>query len=70
MLSDVLTEFLAMSSRSGIGRRDTYCRVLGMLVVRTVRDIDPNEPVNMSLLLALEWTQAAPQSLRVNNTAS
>ena len=37
--------------------------------VHTVRDIDPNDPANMALLLAFEWTQAEPQSFRVNNVA-
>ena len=35
----------------------------------TVDDIDPEEPVNMLFLLAFEYTQAAPQSLRLKDTA-
>ena len=38
-------------------------------VVHTVRDIDPDEPVNMSFLLAFELVQAAPQSFRLNDVA-
>ena len=90
-----------ISSRSGIGRRDTCwgdCVVVdaGMVVVvvvvvvsvevmagvrdaywregvvpdlHTVRDIDPGEPSNISILLAVERTQAALQRLRLNDTA-
>ena len=32
-------------------------------------DIDPDDPVNMSYLLASEWTQAAPQSFCLNDAA-
>ena len=39
------------------------------VAVHTVRDIDPDEPVNMSFLLAFELTQAAPQSFWLNDTA-
>ena len=58
---------LAMSSRSVIGRRDTYwrapCVVAGVGTdVHAVRDTDPDEPSNMSFLLDSESTQAAPQS--------
>ena len=38
--------------------------------VHSVRDIDPDESVNMSILLAFERTQAAPQSLCLNDAAS
>ena len=31
-----------------------------MADVHSVRDIDPDEPVNMSILLAFEQAQAAP----------
>ena len=37
--------------------------------VHAVRDIDPDDPVNMSSLLALDWTQAAPQRFRLNDDA-
>ena len=71
VLTDVLIGVRAMSSRSVIGRRDTYCRVLCVVAnVHTVRDIDPDEPLNMSFLLALDWTQAAPQSSCLNDVAS
>ena len=39
-------------------------------VVHIVLDIDPDDPANITLFLALEWTQAAPQSRRWNNIAS
>ena len=38
--------------------------------VHSVRDIDPDESVNMSILLAFERTQPAPQSLCLNDAAS
>ena len=50
---------LTMSSRSGIGRRETYPRV-GRVVTgvgfdrHAVRGIIPDEPVNMDVLLAFE----------------
>ena len=31
--------------------------------------MDPCEPSNMRSFVAFEWTQAAPQSLRVNDVA-
>ena len=37
--------------------------------VHSVRDIDPDEPTNISFLLALDRTQASPQSLRLNDDA-
>ena len=37
--------------------------------VHTVRDIDPEEPTNRSILLAFEWTQPAPQSDSLNDVA-
>ena len=68
MTDGVLIVVLVMSSRSGFGRRDTYGRVPCVLViacfaeVHTICDNDPDEPSNMSVLLALDRTQAAPQS--------
>ena len=40
-----------------------------VVVVHTVRDIDPEESVNMLSLLAFELTQSAPQSFRLNDAA-
>ena len=37
--------------------------------MHTVADIDPGEPSNMAVLLAFEWTQAAPQRFCVNDLA-
>ena len=55
VLTDMLVGVLAMRSRSGIGRRDTYwCVSCVVADVHTVRDIDPNEPINMSLLIAVD----------------
>ena len=75
VLAEMVTDFLAMSSRSGIGRRDTYwrvdCLVAGVATeVHTVPDIDPDDPMNISLWLAFDRTQAAPQSFWLNDTAS
>ena len=61
----------AISSRSGIGRRDTYGGLVfmhglgfmhGLVFMHTVRDIDPDDPANIDSLLAFEWTQAYPHS--------
>ena len=38
--------------------------------VHTVPDIDPGEPVNISIFFAFESTQAAPQSFCLNAAAS
>ena len=67
MLTDVAIGVLAMSSRSGNGRRDIYWRVPSVVAgvgtdVHTVRDIDPDESSNINFLLAFECTHAVPQS--------
>ena len=68
MLAGVEIDLLATRSRSGIGRRVMYrC---DETVVHTVDDIDPDEPLNMSVLLALDLTHVAPQSFRLNDAAS
>ena len=64
-----------ISSRSGNGRRVTCWRVASVISsvgvhVHTVRDIDPDEPVNMSFFIAFERTHAGPQSSCLNDTAS
>ena len=51
-----------------IGRRDTYRRVV--LEEHTRADIEPNDPVNMSFLLAFERTQAAPHNFCLNDDAA
>ena len=38
--------------------------------VHILRDIDPDDPLNMYHLLAFEWTQVAPQSFCLNDFAS
>ena len=38
-------------------------------VVHTLFDIDPDEPENMSVLLAVDRTQASPQSVCSNDVA-
>ena len=53
----VVLAVLVMSSRSIIGRRDTYRRVFCIVAsvgaeVHTVCDIDPNEPENILALVA------------------
>ena len=55
-----------ISSRSGIGRRDTCLRDGGE---HTFRDIDPGEPANIRFFLAFERTQAGSQSLCLNDSA-
>ena len=62
VLTDVAIGVLAIRSRSVIGRRDT--RFLRLVAGGpTIPGIDPDEPVNMPLLLAFESSQAAPQIL-------
>ena len=73
-LSDVLIDVRTMSSRSGIGRLDTYSRMVCLVVSvaadpHTTREIDPDEPANMPFLLAFELTQAAPQRFCLNDFA-
>ena len=73
VLIDVVTAVRTISSRSGTGRRDTYWCLTSVVPeegdLHTVADIDPGEPKNMSVLLALELAQAAPQSFCLNDVA-
>ena len=46
------------------------CGENATVVVHAVVDTDPEEPANMSLLLAFVWTQAVPQSFCVKDVAS
>ena len=39
------------------------------VVVHTLSDIDPEDPLNMTFLCACEWTQANPHSFRLNDVA-
>ena len=74
VLADVAIGVLTISSRSGNGRRDT-CSLAASVVagveggVHTVHDIDPGVPENARLSVASEYTQAAPQSSCLNDTA-
>ena len=72
--TDVVTRVCdTISSRSGFGRRVTYLCVTPVEAesdVHTFLDVDPYENANMSVLLACEWTQAAPQSRWLNKSAS
>ena len=54
VMDDVLIEVLTTSSRSVIGRRDTYRRAVTNVgaEVHAVRDIDPKESSNILALLA------------------
>ena len=71
VVPEVLVVVLAMSSRSGIGRRDAPWRVPCVVAeVHTVCDIDPVDAVNMSTLLALDRTQAAPHILWLKDVAN
>ena len=67
VLTGVVIGEPTMSSRSGIGRCDTYGRVV---CVHAVRDIDPDDPANINSLLAFDWAQADPQSVCLNDIAS
>ena len=78
-LTDVLIDVLAMSSRSVIGRRDASrnaqrrqrCAPCVVVVdLRNVGDIDPDEPLNMLFLLALDRIQVSPQSFWLKFSAS
>ena len=59
---------LTINSRSFFDRRDTLTALL--VDVQTIRNIDPDELSNMAILLALELTQAGPQSFCVNEIAA
>ena len=66
VLTDVAIGVLTISSRSGNGGRDTY-RPSSVVTdvgagVHTGCDIDPDVPVNASVFVAFELSQAAPQS--------
>ena len=74
VLTDAVIGVCTTSSRSGNGRRVMCWRVAGVVAgvetdVHTVTGIDPDEPINIPILLAFECTQAAPQSLRLNDAA-
>ena len=74
-LTAVMVDVRAFSSRSVIGRRDTWRRVTWVVTdveaeVHTVPDIAPGEPVNMASLLAFECIQASPQSVCLNDFVS
>ena len=40
-----------------------------VVVVHTSSDIDPCDPINIFVLVAVEWTQAAPHSVRAKDVA-
>ena len=65
ILTGVVGARTIFSSRSVNGR----CEIFSREVVQTDRDIDPGEPSNMRSLLALEWTQVAPQRVCLNDVA-
>ena len=69
VLIGVLIGVRTTSSRSDNGRR--ACVVAGVgSGLHSARDIDPDEPVNMSILLAFDEIQAVPQSVCLNDSAS
>ena len=73
MLAGVVIGKSSTSSRSGNGRRVAYWRVARVVAsvgdnMCTICDIDPDDPSNMRFLLAFECTQAAPESLFLNET--
>ena len=63
---------LTLSSRSVIGRLETNVFVVRTMIgfLHGVRDIDPEDPSNMDVLLAFELTHVDPQSFRLNDVAS
>ena len=63
----VIVGVYAISSRSDMGRRDTYGRVVW---VHPDRDIDSNDHENINSLLAFEWTHAVPQNFLLNDVTS
>ena len=64
VLTDDMIDVLAIKALlvTGIGRRVGA----GM---QTSADIDPDDPLNIKSLSALEWTQACPQSARLKDSA-
>ena len=74
VLTGVAIGALTINSRSVTGRRDT-CSCVGSLVggveadVHGIPGIDPEDLTNISFLLAVEWTQASPQSSCVKDFA-
>ena len=55
---------------SGFGRRDTCRRSVAFAESHPVCDIPPGDPSNILSCLALDRTQASPQSVLVNDFAS
>ena len=71
-LGDSLRDAMMALANSDVdcGEKAEGCVLPGMRIgVLTFADIDPIEPVNMRFLVALEYTQAAPQSRRLNDAA-
>ena len=66
----VAIDVRAFSSRSVFGQRDTRWRLVRVVGMHPVRDIDPEEPANNRSLLAFEWIQAAPHNTCLNDFAS
>ena len=46
------------------------CMALALVLVHIIWDIDPDEPANMLILVAFEYTQVVPQSSCLNILAS
>ena len=46
-----------------------FTSLMGVVLIHTVRDIDPGEPSNISFFRAVERTQKIPQSLRLKDSA-
>ena len=64
VMDDALTDL-----GDGVRTISSRWRVTSVVAVHTRLDIDPGEPTNISVLLAVESTQAVPQSLCMNNFA-
>ena len=69
-LGNVVMGVRDISSRSVIGRRDARVRVAVTEHAFRFREIAPDDPSNMPLLLAFERRQAFPQSICLKDVAS
>ena len=73
-MTAVLTTMRAISSRSGSVWR-AACWLVASVVpdswdgVHTFDDIDADVPLNIEILLAFEWTQAAVHNFCLNDVA-
>ena len=70
--TEVVIGVWTINLRSDIVQSDAYLLVPPVetkTTEQTVAGIGPDKPSNMRVLLAFEWTQAAPQSCFLNDAA-